>query len=103
MFSRTLLRMSLPAAALALTASGAEANLLCGDRDKIIAALSDKYHEDRQSMGIVGQDGKGVLEVFASDQGTWTILITSAKGATCVVAAGVNWQKSPEKLAGTGT
>ena len=45
----------------------------------------------------MGLESNGRLfEVFATDDGsTWTMVITTPDGASCVVAAGLEWQ-APE-------
>jgi hypothetical protein len=92
-------------AALALLCGHAAATNLsyCGERTKIVEVLNTKYQEARLSGGIIGEQGSGVLELFVSKKGTWTILATMAEGKTCIVAAGQSWQDMPDKVAGTGT
>jgi hypothetical protein len=93
-------------AVLAMLAAPAAATNMsfCGERTKIVEVLNSKYQEARLSGGIIGQDGSGVMELFVSKKGTWTMLATMAKGQTCIVAAGQSWADMPEKLAaGTGT
>jgi hypothetical protein len=92
-------------AALAVFCGPAAANSMsfCGERAKIVEVLNTKYQEARLSGGIIGQEGSGVMELFVSKKGTWTILATMAEGKTCIVAAGQSWQDMPEKVAGTGT
>ena len=59
----------------------------CGERKVIVAALADKFGETRRSVGL--QQGRGLIEVYASDKtGTWTILVTSPAGRSCLIAAG---------------
>ena len=41
-------------------------------------------------MGLAANGS--VLEVLASKDGTWTILITSPNGTSCVVAVGDSWE-----------
>jgi predicted methyltransferase len=102
MFAKFQISVLTAAACLALAIPAASAQVPCGSRDVIVTTLGEKYKESRQSLGLVGQDGKSVIELFVSEKGTWTMLMTSAKGATCVVAAGVGWQAAPQKVAGAG-
>lgn len=55
-----------------------------------VAALLDKYRESPIASGV---DAKGrLLQVFATlDGSTWTILVTTPKGVSCILAAGVDW------------
>lgn len=65
--------------------------MLCGDHEKVISHLDEKFGETRTNMGM--SSNGGVLEVFSSEKtGTWTVLITSPGGPTCLVAAGKNWE-----------
>jgi hypothetical protein len=94
------------AAALAVLSSPAAATSMsyCGERTKIVEVLNTKYQESRLSGGIIGEAGTGIMELFVSKKGTWTILATMAQGKTCIVAAGQAWQEMLDKVAaGTGT
>lgn len=74
-------------AAAILWAGPAAAQTVCGARAQIVAELERKYGETRRSVGL--QEGRGVVEVYASDAtGSWTILVTDTAGRACVVAAG---------------
>ena len=67
--------------------TAANAQMVCGQRDNIIAQLEKKYGETRRSVGF--QRGRGVVEVYASvETGSWTILVTDPRGTTCLMAAG---------------
>ena len=86
-----LVKMTLLAIALSSPAFG---QAQCGDRTAIIAELATKYDETRLGGGI---DGAGALiEVFTSDAGTWTAIMTMPDGRTCMVAAGENWETFPQ-------
>ncbi len=81
----------LAVAALAGLAAPAGAQAVCGERKSIVAQLEDKYGETRRSIGV--QDGRGVVEVYASDKtGTWTILVTNTDGKACLMAAGEGFE-----------
>ncbi len=90
---KKLLKHTLPLAAIAAATamtSSAEAQMICGKRESIIAQLESKYKETRRSVGL--QQGRGVVEVFASEGGTWTILVTDTRGTSCLMAAGEAFQ-----------
>ena len=76
------------AAALSLIAVHASAQTrYCGPRDDVIKHLKERFGETRQSVGL-GITG-ALFEVLASDEtGSWTIITTTAKGQTCLVASG---------------
>lgn len=84
-------------AGAAAPASGAEQptnQAVCGERQQIAESLARKYSEEPVSIGL-NVDG-GVLEVFASKAGTWTILLTAPNGHSCVMTAGENWESLPK-------
>ena len=74
-------------------ASPAQAAAMCGKRGDFIKALAGKYQESGRAMGITGQ--VNLVEVFASQAGTWTILVTTPEGKTCIIAAGNSWEDLP--------
>ena len=79
--------------------SWAEASPVCGDRDKVIESLANKYSEEPVAMGVTANGG--VIEVLvASDGMTWTILFTYPSGPSCLVASGEAWQYLEEKIKG---
>ena len=74
------------------SASPAQA-AMCGKRVDFIKALNDKYQESGKAIGIAGQ--VNLVEVFASKAGTWTILVTTPEGKSCIIAAGSSWEDLP--------
>lgn len=67
------------------------ATRVCGERAKLTKFLNGKYKENPRAMGV-SSTGKAVLEVYTSIEGSWTVLLTTAKGMTCIVSAGHSWQ-----------
>jgi hypothetical protein len=78
----------------------AQAQAVCGSHDQIVAQLGQVYKEEQQSLGLAANGS--VIEVFASDAGTWTILITDVNGRTCMAAAGEAWQTMASAEPGEG-
>jgi hypothetical protein len=78
--------MTVPATATAMPT--------CGERSSIIEMLAKKYHEQPRAMAIANQ--RMLLEVYASQAGSWTILLTHPNGATCIVSAGDSWEEIPD-------
>lgn len=90
-FYTALMAFGLATATFAASASTAEAQMVCGKRDSIIAQLQKKYGETRRSVGV--QQGRGVVEIYASaETGSWTILVTDTRGKSCLMAAGEAFQ-----------
>ncbi len=80
-----LLSLVLPTA---VHAAGAK----CGERTRLIKALTDKYKEEPRAIGL-SASGKAVFEVYTSKTGTWTIVMTTTTGVTCIMAAGDSWEE----------
>jgi len=74
--------------ALATAPAGAQSS--CGPREQLVKLLSDQYKEDPIGIGLA-QPGQ-VLEVFASSNGTWSMVMTMPDGKACLIAAGDNWE-----------
>ncbi len=74
----------------------AHAATFCAPHADVLALLAKKYQEQRIALGVT--IGGGLIEVVASeDGGTWTILVTTPDGETCVLAAGEDWHvRKPE-------
>ena len=65
----------------------------CGDRDHVIASLSEQHAERHIASGF--QSEAGLMEIWASDaDSSWTILLTRPDGMTCVMAHGTHWLES---------
>lgn len=79
------------AAAVATSAGAAQAKTdqQCAPRADIIKALGDKYHESVAGRGLINPNV--VLEIFVSDQGSWTVLASDIKGQSCVMSVGEGW------------
>jgi len=86
------------AISLASFAGKAEAAPQCGNHDKIVDVLGNKFKETRRVMGVV--NSKAVMELFMSPQGTWTMVITDTRGLSCITASGEEWQDVPVAVAG---
>ena len=65
----------------------------CAERAEFLAYFDDKFAEAPVSMGLM-TDGR-VIEVLASEKGSWTIIVTKASGESCGLASGEAWMKSP--------
>lgn len=70
----------------------------CAPRGTVVGHLADKYGEARRAIGLAGQNQ--VVEVYASDEtGTWTILVTSPAGISCLVASGDSFEALADQVA----
>jgi hypothetical protein len=63
--------------------------MTCAERNDIVAKLAN-YREEAEAIGL-NKDGT-LLEVFVSPQGTWTVLLSSPQGQSCIAAIGEAWE-----------
>lgn len=86
-----ILARALVAAGLLAATPAAEAQgRPCAERATVIERLHDRFGETRRSIGL---NRENVVEVFASaETGTWTILITTPNGMSCLLASGEMWE-----------
>lgn len=77
-------------------AAGCEAQariMQCGDRTALLKVLNERYQEKPRALGL-SSTGKAMFEVYTSKTGTWTIIMTTTAGLTCVMAAGHSWEET---------
>lgn len=65
----------------------------CAERNNVIDTLDAQYKESPRAIGLVSKEA--VLEVFVSETGTWTVVVTDPEGVSCVLAAGQSWEEIP--------
>lgn len=64
----------------------------CDAREKVLALLARKYKETPIAAGVTSTGG--LVEVLSDGKGgTWTIIVTTPEGLTCLVAAGEGWRQ----------
>lgn len=64
----------------------------CNDRDHVLELLSKKYKETPVAAGVTNTGG--LVEVLTDTKGgTWTIIVTTPQGMSCLVAAGEGWRE----------
>jgi hypothetical protein len=68
----------------------AAAGDVCGQRSDLVERLLSEFRENQAAVGTLHESA--ILEVFVSDQGTWTILATGTDGRSCVLAAGQDFE-----------
>ena len=74
-------------AALTIVASTAFAAPQCNDRDNVLDLLKNQYSEAPVAIGVANNGG--LVEVLSTGDGdTWSIIITTPNGMSCLVAAG---------------
>jgi len=62
----------------------------CDSRDVIINSLIDDYDESRRSISL--SKSGNVFEIFASDKGSWSLVVTWPNGPSCLIDSGTSWE-----------
>ncbi|MBS9717685.1 hypothetical protein ACFFUT_18585 [Pseudohalocynthiibacter aestuariivivens] len=77
---------------MAATAPPAHATS-CAMRDQVVDRLKSEFSEQLTAGGIQAtRSAQTLLEVWASPEtGTFTVMLTSPNGVSCIVAAGTDW------------
>ena len=74
---------------------------LCLPHDNVVDVLGKKHGE---TVVWVGLDAAGQLvEVFASEGGTWTLAVSAPGGLTCLLSAGTKGQSVKPKAPESGS
>ena len=70
----------------------------CGERTKVVEKLASKYDEHLTAGGLhKTRSAQSIMEIWSSSTtGTFTVLITSPQGISCVVAAGTDFFEAEE-------
>ena len=53
-------------------------------------ALEGQYGEKVSGRGLA-QEGRAMVELFRSETGSWTLIVTDVNGRSCVMASGEAW------------
>ncbi len=92
MYSTALLAL-----AVFLVSSAAVAQVSCGQRDKIVEWLAVKYKEAPIATGV-SNNGRLVEVLTTQDGDTWTLIVTSPDGNSCLIGSGQGWRAKPHEL-----
>ncbi len=77
----------------------AAAQSACVPREVAVEQLVERHAELPIAMGLT-QDGR-VVEIFSSiDGATWTMLVTTPNGMSCLLTSGESWMKITPALVG---
>ena len=63
----------------------------CGERQIVINSLKKDYKEVQDSIGISNRGG--LIELFVSPKGSFSITLTNPNQITCIISAGEYWNK----------
>lgn len=76
---------------IAFVSSAAMARPQCNERDDVLDLLGKKYQETVSAIGVTNTGG--LVEVLHDPKdGSWTIIMTTPQGMSCLVAAGEGWR-----------
>jgi len=77
--------------ALIASTAMAQGQPQCNERDNVLSLLAKKYKETPVAAGVTNTGG--LVEVLTDTKsGTWTIIVTTPQGMSCLVAAGEGWR-----------
>lgn len=67
----------------------AEAGGHCNTKEIVAALLLKNLQEVPISIAL--EHSKNLVQVFASKTGTWTLVVTTPQGISCITGGGENW------------
>ncbi len=75
-------------------ASAQGAPAACGARDGLLSQLARKYGEVPVAIGVTGGVAGGALVELLTDKDglTWTLILTTPQGLSCLIASGEGWR-----------
>jgi hypothetical protein len=77
--------------ASAISGTTAYSQPQCDQRDSVLQVLQQKYKEQPVALGVTHNGG--LVEVLTTEDGTtWSIIVTTPQGMSCLVAAGEGWR-----------
>ncbi len=65
----------------------------CAKREQVVERLKTRYSEELTGGGLQAtQTAQTIVEVWASKEtGTFTVILTTPEGLSCIVATGTDW------------
>lgn len=79
------------ASGLLLSAQPTSAQQVCAPRGKVTVQLEEKFDEQVVGRGLT-PNAQAMFELFVSEVGSWTVVVSEPNGRSCVVASGESWQ-----------
>ncbi|MBX4930113.1 hypothetical protein [Rhizobium binae] len=73
--------------------AASQATLSCAGRSDVVKFLDENFAEKLMAVGLVSQNS--VLEVYAGESGTWTLVVTDVHGISCILLSGDSWETIP--------
>ena len=85
--------------AVFLFGAPANAQSICNTRDFVVSQLETMFQEYPKAVGLAG--GGNVVELFVSEGGSWTLILSMPDGTSCLMADGESWETIPIPVKGT--
>ena len=98
---KDIFTLSLGVGALLLATSHAFAAPTCAPREALSRHLAERFDEARVGVGTA-MGGSRMVEVYASDGGSWSIVVTDPRGISCFMATGQDWEALDEARPAAG-
>ncbi|MPY69988.1 MAG: hypothetical protein GEU92_07870 [Alphaproteobacteria bacterium] len=89
MFAKGFLTVMILPVAVTVFASSAAAEPECVPRHELVSKLDVQFSEAQKAVGLASSGA--VVELFASPDGSWTLVATQPTGESCPIAAGEEW------------
>ena len=82
--------------------ASARAQSVCRTHTEVVKQLASQHSETLVAIELAGSGG--VVEVFSTGDGsTWTMVITTPDGMTCMMATGEAWESLAKTAPGQET
>ncbi len=75
------------------------AEVICAPADQMRDRITQQFGETLTGRGL--RDPDSVVEIWSSDRGTWTLVISYTDGRRCIVAMGEAWDQPKTGLSDT--
>ena len=82
------------AGSMLLATVPASAQQVCLSHDAAVTRLEKEFDEKVVGRGIAN-GGKAMFELFVSEAGSWSVVVSQPNGHSCVVASGESWRQLP--------
>ncbi len=72
----------------------ASAQQTCVTHKAATKQLEEKFDERVVGRGLANA-GKAMFELFVSEKGSWTVVVSEPNGRSCILASGESWHQMP--------
>ncbi len=72
----------------------ASAQQACVTHEAAAKQLGKQFNEMVVGRGLANS-GKAMFELFVSEKGSWTVVVSEPNGRSCILASGESWQQMP--------